>query len=228
MPVRGRTDRAPQPCVLDPRTPTPVDLAPGERFELHVVLVGRARSFAAYALRALSEAAAHGIGPGRGRLALETFERLRPDPAPWTAPPPLVEVVLETPLRLVHEGRLVRPEHLSAPVFARALVRRLILLRAFHGDGLPEVDWSGLARACGLLRIVEARTGWRELRRHSARQRREVRMGGVSGRFVPDVAELPGFADLLAFARPLHLGKGTTLGPGRYRVAPRSSGSSGS
>lgn len=228
VPVRGRTDRAPQPYVLDPRTPTPVDLDPGGRFELHLTLVGRARGYAAYALRALAEAAGRGIGLGRGRLELESFDRLPPAPVPWDSPPAAVEVVLETPLRLVHEGRLLGPDRFSAPVFARALVRRLILLRAFHGDGLPAVDWTGLAHACGRLRLVQADLRWREQRRHSARQGRHIRMGGLVGRFVLDCGALPGFADLLAFARPLHAGKGATLGLGRYRVVPWCSGSSGS
>jgi len=228
VPVRGRTDRAPQPYVLDPRMPTPVDLAPGERFVLHLTLVGRARRFEAYALRALAEAGARGIGPGRGRLKLEAFDPLPPPPPPGERNPARVEVVLQTPLRLVADGRLVGPERFSAPLFARALVRRLILLRAFHGDGLPDVDWTGLARACEDLRLLASDLRWREQRRHSARQGRTVHMGGLVGRFVLDCSALPGFADLLAFARPLHLGKGTTMGLGRYDVVSGCSGPTGS
>ncbi len=73
----------PRPFVLEPPLEQRVVHQPGERLELHLVLVGEAIRYLPYFIVALREMAAGGLGrrvgrPGRGRLRLETLHALRP------------------------------------------------------------------------------------------------------------------------------------------------------
>ena len=54
--------------------------------------------------------------------------------------------------------------------------------------------------------------------RYSARQDAKLKMGGVVGEAVYE-GNLEQFAQLLALGEVLHVGKGTGLGLGRYRVS---------
>ena len=238
-PLLGRVDRAPQPFLLDCRTATPCRLAPGDPFALRLVLVGRrTRDAAPYLLRALEEAAARGVGPGRGRLTLADVHLLDPlrgrvlpcldggrelrlpEPLPIAPPPPpaAVRVVLETPLRLRVEGRLAGPDSFTAGAFLVNLVRRQSLLARFYGDGPPDLDFRALRELASRLEAGEARLAWREQLRRSARQATLMRMGGLVGRFELDLRGAEVFWPFLWRGQFLHAGKATSMGLGRYRL----------
>ncbi len=218
--------RIPHPFVLDPLTPTPCRLRPGEVFELELRLFGRAADHAVYLVRALAEAAARGVGAGRGRLALEAVRdgwngaEEAPRPRPPAAPPAprRIEVRLDRPLRLAVEGRLLSPERFRPGPFLMALVRRTSLLCAFHGEAPLELDFRRLREIAHGLEAEHATLAWREQRRRSARQGGLVPMGGIVGRFVLDLAGAEAFWPFLHAGRWLHLGKGATMGMGRIGV----------
>ncbi len=240
-PLLGRVDRAPQPFVLDCRTAIPCRLRPGDPFALRLVLVGRrTRDAAPYLLRALEEAAAGGIGPGRGRLTLADVRLLDPlrdravpcldasgplrlpEPFPMEppAPPAAVRVVLETPLRMRLDGGLAGPESFTAGAFLVSLVRRQSLLARFHGDGPPELDFRALRELASGLRARAVELEWREQLRRSARQATLMRMGGLVGRFELDLRGAEVFWPFLWRGQFLHAGKATSMGLGRYRLEP--------
>ncbi|HFD15225.1 MAG TPA: CRISPR system precrRNA processing endoribonuclease RAMP protein Cas6 [Rhodospirillales bacterium] len=240
-PLLGRVDRAPQPFVLDCRTATPCRLRPGDPFLLRLVLIGReTREAAVYLLRAVEEAARHGIGPGRGRLRLAAIElrdptggnsiscmdasgRLRlPEPFPMTVPPApeRVRILLEAPLRMRHEGALVGPGRFTVGMFLMNLVRRQSLLARFHGDGPPDLDFRALRELASRLEAGEAQLAWREQLRRSARQATLMRMGGLVGRFELDLRGAEAFWPFLWRGQFLHAGKATSMGLGRYRLEP--------
>ncbi len=238
-PLLGKVGRAPQPFVLDCRTPTPCRLAPGDPFMLRLVLIGRrTREAAVYLLRAVEEAAARGIGPGRGRMRLAEVElrdpigegglscldangqfRL-PEPFPVTVPPAPagVRVVLETPLRLRRAGALVGPERFSAGAFVTSLVRRQSLLARYHGEAPLDLDFRTLRELADGLRVARPELEWKEQTRRSARQETLMRMGGLLGRFDLDLRGAGALWPFLWRGRFLHAGKATTMGLGRYRL----------
>ncbi len=240
-PLLGRVDRAPQPFVLDCRTATPCRLAPGDPFALRLVLVGRrTRDAAPYLLRALEEAAAGGIGAGRGRLALvaahlrdplrdravpclDASGRLHlPEPFPIEppAPPAAVRVVLETPLRMRLDGGLAGPDSFTAGAFLVSLVRRQSLLARFYGDGPADLDFRALRELASRLEAGDAQLAWRDQLRRSARQGTLMRMGGLVGRFALDLRGAEIFWPFLWRGQFLHAGKATSMGLGRYRLEP--------
>ncbi len=221
LPLMRRYERVPTPYLLDPRTPTPVALEPGEAFELEVRILGGARRHALYVLKALELGAAQGIGLGRGRLQLAAVEgpeeRTGPDGDSGAAGP--VRVHLERPLRLVYEGRLLGPDRFTARAFLMPLVRRIGLLAAFYGKP-PDWDFRALKLRAQSVPVLAQQLRWQEQTRRSARQGGLTPMGGLVGSFTLDLGAAPEFGPLLAFGRWLHLGKGASMGMGKYRTAP--------
>lgn len=119
-----------------------------------------------------------------------------------------VRVTLQTPLRLVADGReLVRFEPFK---FVRGVLRRVSSLVAYYGTGSDPEMFIRLADLAGRLRMTEVK-----LLPVCRGQR------GVSGSFT-----LQGPADelgpLLEVAGLLHLGKGAAFGLGAFRVGPLS------
>lgn len=230
--------RVPNPFVLDPRHPRRITVGPEDRVVLDLVLVGRACQQIAYLVRALEQAADSGIGPDRGRLRLRS---VHPVAAPWSdaegsseaqamraegtpipVPPftPQVELALRTPLRLQHDGALVRPHDFEPVCLAMNLVRRISMLCHHHSTTELEVDFRALKAQAERIRLLETELAWVEQKRHSARQQALVPMGGLTGRMVLDLSDAPDLWPFLWLGQFIHAGKGTTMGLGSYRLHP--------
>ena len=90
---------------------------------------------------------------GSGRL-------LPPKPAVIMPAPPMPErirIVLETPLRLVEQNRLVGPRNFAFHQLFRNLLRRTSMLSYFHGDGGLDIDFAGLSQASRNIQPLETR-----------------------------------------------------------------------
>lgn len=215
----GRVDRMPPPFVLDVRTPTPCRLDEGDPFDLRLVVIGRAGHQAVYLLRALEEAGARGIGPDRVRFRLETVAEHR-GIASGDLPAGPVQIELVTPLRLRAGGHLVGPERFTPALFVQALFRRLSLLAACWGEPPSPLPFEAFRDR--LVRLEGATDGlrWVEQHRRSSRQHTRMRMGGLTGSFSLRLEPADPLAPLLLAGERLHVGKGATMGLGRYRLQP--------
>jgi hypothetical protein len=233
------TSRAPHPFALVPETDC-ADLVPGERFALRLTLVGRAAAWAPVALRAFAEAGEHGVGRGRGRLALvevrshdETLlwcpgEPLRSAHATLSPLPPLpprVRLVTRTPLRLTRGGSLVRPEEFVLPDLITAVARRVSELSERYDDRPLRQDFRALKGAAGSIPITRRNLAWREYRRYSTRQRQWLRLGGIVGSADLELDSAAGAAEavwpFLVAGSQVGAGKAVTMGLGAYdMVAP--------
>ncbi len=212
-----RYPHVPQPYVLRPITPTPRRLAPGEAFTLDVVLVGRAQPHVGYVVRALDRAAAHGVGRARGRLTLADLQPL-PAPEPGLVLPDRIRLTLESPLRLVVAGEVLSPDRFAPGALLMALLRRISMLAYFHAGEALDVDFRSLKASAGSVRLVDARLRFVDQVRRSARQARVMRMGGLVGEVEMDLARADAFKPMLALGQWVHVGKGATMGLGRYRL----------
>lgn len=213
-----RYPHVPQPYVLRPVSPTPCTLEPGAPFTLDLVLVGRAQPHIGYIVRALERAAAHGVGRERGRLELDDLAAL---PAPPTDPPAVdqVRLTLETPLRLVEAGRVVPPDRFTAAPLLMALLRRVSMLAYFHSGQALDLDFKALKAQAAQVPVVASELRFVDQVRRSARQRRVMRLGGLVGEVALDLAAAAPFKNLLALGQWVHVGKGATMGLGRFRLS---------
>jgi hypothetical protein len=238
----GRADSvpAPRPFVLSVDLPERSWLDAGCPFPLDLVLIGGGRSHLPEVVSAVAEMGRQGLGPRRVRAQLREVQDLgpaghrtlalggaRPDPAgvprDWTTAhlPGLagerVRLVTRSPLRLTADGGPV--SRLDLPLLLRALFRRIGALARLHCGFEPSLDYGRLLDDAARVRLVESDLTWTDRRRYSARQRRRMALGGLTGT-VSFAGEIAPFAPFLRLGEVLHVGKGTSFGLGRYRLEP--------
>ena len=236
-----------QKLRLYPTTPNPYVLAPhpeivDETLGLDVTLFGDGNDDAPAILQALDRAGRDGLT--RQRVPLRWLEtQAETSTGEWTtiqsdgaglrtcaarfvatprseAAPPAVRVRLLSPLRIRADGRYVDPRQFGFRAFAANLLRRVSLLTYFFGKRPLEAEFATLLQEAERVRIEDAQLRWREGARHSSRQQARIPMGGIVGSFV---AQGPAVATLwpcLWLGQWTHIGKGCTMGLGRYALAP--------
>ncbi len=141
-------------------------------------------------------------------------------PLPWPVNPPEsgCRLVFPSPLRLIHQRRLVtRP---TPADLAIAALRRIQALAGNHPDAealwQSRQDWIERARSIP----CEPWEGRRlDLVRYSASQHAELELRGVAGSLTFPAGPGP-LTSLLKAAVWLHLGKGTVMGLGQVRIVP--------
>jgi CRISPR-associated endoribonuclease Cas6 len=123
-----------------------------------------------------------------------------------TLSPDRLQISIVTPLRLLHEGKVV--EQLSFSVLARSLLRRMSAMLYYYGGIELELDYKWLAEQSSRITIDSGEFSRAEWGRG---------LGGIigGGTFAGDVAE---FHLVLLFGEQFHAGKGATYGLGRFRL----------
>lgn len=238
-PLPQRFTQVPNPYVIEPPAAGTRQVAPGEPLQFHMVLAGdQTLRQLPLIVHAWQRALRHGLGRDRAPAALTAVEWVGDDGAVEPVfdaaagrvqehaatlavpPPPAVRGLclhIETPLRLQHDGHALGPRELDVRTLLLAALRRATLMLHLHG-GLTDVPAAGglLAAAAGV-RDDRAGLRWRDWTRYSSRQRQEMTLGGVVGRWQLE-GNLEAAWPWLWLGQWLHLGKNATMGLGRYRL----------
>lgn len=133
-----------------------------------------------------------------------------------------------TPLRLVHQGRLMRAGEFAFLPFYQRLVERLYMLARDFGDP-PLEDTRGRLREAmhatlplaEQVQVVEERTWWWDFQGYSSRLKRQQPLGGLMGEVVlraPKAAWETLLIPIL-WGEISHVGKNAVKGQGWYKVA---------
>jgi hypothetical protein len=190
--------------------------------------------------QAFEQVAAQGIGPGRGRAALERVEQLdlldHGQPAGDTANPPAAPLSIDldpgaattsvklrfvTPTELKGEGGMVaRPDF--GILFAR-LRDRIGALSALYGRGPLPIDFRGMGERGRAVRLIRCVLEWQRAERKSGRTGQIHSIGGFTGD-AEYAGSLGEFLPWLAAARWVGVGRHTTWGNGDVRVVATSGG----
>ncbi len=238
-PRMRKYNSVPHPLVLAPPPVMGAQTYPaGSLFPLDVQLFGRACDYAELVVQVLALVGRDGLGANDAPLRLmrirseqlatgESVECLpgRAIPLEPACPeiPPCpdspVEIQFMTPLRLVVGGRVVGPEKISFRALFSSLLRRISMLTVFHTDHPLETDFAALVKCSESVRIEAAKLRWQEWKRHSARQKRLVPMGGLVGRFTVDLTGAEALWPYLWLGQWTHVGKGTIMGLGGYSIS---------
>jgi hypothetical protein len=215
----------------------------GLEYHLGVTLFGRAERHLPYVVHALSEAGRLGLGRDHQPFRLIDVQQARetggdewlgiyapgqplqgyPATSPTIVPcPDRVQIRLLSPLRLRTRDRLATPATFRFSDLFGHLLRRISLLTYFHTDTPLEIDFAALTRAAAEVPILEPRLRWYDWTRYSSRQETTMDMGGLVGSF-----DLPGeflapFWPYLWLGQFAQVGKGTTMGLGRYEILQKS------
>jgi hypothetical protein len=141
-------------------------------------------------------------------------------------PPALGSLTLNihTPLRLQHDSHALRANELNLRTLFAQLFRRLNLVLDLH-CGIRPAPFDApalLAAAQARLRDDRSDLHWKDWTRYSARQRQEMTLGGVIGRWTitGDSGVLAQLWPWLWLGQWLHLGKNATMGMGGYTLEP--------
>jgi hypothetical protein len=241
-------ESVPHPYVVDaPGQPGFRRLEAGAEEHVGLTLVGRAATAAEAVLTAFDFAARAGIGApvgserarerGRARLAsARAVWRGAREPVavydgaeyrgvaavepPLPPAPDWLRVILATPLRIVHDGRLVGPKGFRPAALLANLVRRVSMMTAFHTDTPLNTDFRHLKQLWEELNALQPMLAAAEGTRWSGAQRRELDMTGIVGSFVLDLRGAKALFPYLWLGQWLHAGKGAVMGMGAIRLKP--------
>ena len=207
-------------------------------YTFSLVLMPGAVRFLGYIVRAFQEAASHGIGMQRYRFQLSqvlqecpagsenwlpilnTEQRLAPQPASVVLIPDCpakVRMRLTSPVRLRQKGNYLSGLDNVGDIVA-AVLRRLLLLRAEHGEGRVEQDLSTWFTALRAVRPLAVNLHWHDWERYSNRQQSRMQMGGLLGDVLLDGRQIEPYWSLLWVGQFVHIGKATSMGLGAYTV----------
>ena len=231
----------PRPFVLRPHTLEGRAVRRGGWVRLDLHLFEVRTPYLPYLIAALSQLAATGLGPGRGRAALRRVLAVGSPGAELTlfesgrvaagvSLTPLV-ISLEangavcssawvrfvTPTELKSDGRIVaRPEF---RVLVARLRDRVAALDRLYGRAQVGFDWKALEDAAGAVRIAWAGLQMEDVERRSSRTGQTHPIGGFIGpvRYEGDVGP---FLPLLKAGEWTGVGRQTVWGKGAYTVEP--------
>lgn len=237
-----QTQGMPPAYVLDPQA-VPRRLDEGRPVRFGLTLLGEAHRHLALVVTALARAMTMGLARERTRLVLRAVEARTPEgrvhvklqnlpPLPPTARLQAGDCVLPedeagdgrlhlrflTPMALRRNGQISQADTLEAGPLLFLHARRVSMLVDAHGDGALGLDFHRLSALSARLRIASRRLEWRQWRRYSARQQREVPMGGLVGTVCIEGPVAP-FLTLLRFGRDLHMGRHAAFGQGAYEFS---------
>jgi len=237
-----RYKELPHPFALEIPPAAAREIDRGEPILLGITLIGPAIGQMPYLIQAMQIAGQHGAGQSRGRFTVLALEReANLGQADWLrvyeaeqgaytplavsgfppAPPvpDVVQICLETPLRLKRQGHLVGAAELDAHDLLRNLCARLALL-ARHYGGVPDAfDWGRLGPPAESVEIEKGPgLHWLDWTRYSGRQHGTMKMGGLVGELRLRGPGLAAFWPALRHGQWVHLGKGTSFGLGAYRI----------
>ena len=235
--VLRKYPNAPHPFVLAPELDGYGDVAPRTRLQLHIALIGPGRDYLPHFLAVFEHMGKAGKFGGQFRIVRAdsacvkelifdgAARRLLRDPAEWiwpAAPKPVSQMWIEflTPLRMRTGG--VYNHHPTFPEITQTLLRRVHLLRALYGDAVTDTSWTApLLHAADAAEVLEK--DWRmfEWDRNSGRQGRQVNMDGVLGS-IHVKGDLTELARWYRLGEWVHVGNGTSMGLGRYRLTVES------
>ncbi|MCB1803805.1 MAG: CRISPR system precrRNA processing endoribonuclease RAMP protein Cas6 [Candidatus Competibacteraceae bacterium] len=235
--VMRKYPHAPHPFVLAPGPQRGV-LPPGQDIHLGLTLFGRGLAQLPYVIYALNQAGQRGLTKARIPLALQTVQQQDANgtwqtiytpqaeltpltgvlPAMPECPPGSVRISVHSPLRLRVDNELVGPDKLCFAMLFSALLRRLSMLSVFHGDQALETDFAALTQAAQNISILRSALHWQDQTRYSSRQQTTLPLGGIKGWLELDGAQLQPFWPYLWLGQWTHVGKGASMGLGRYQI----------
>lgn len=239
IPKHLAASATPRLSVVTDLQPRERSLIAGAKLRFRAILLGDDLAWIPPVVSAFRDAAARGLGRGRGACELSTVEDahgrvwqgdwLRPvkrDPTVDTnalldmlAARPL-EIQTATPLRLTQSGELIQKPRFGDIIGAAA--RRLAVAQAFFGAGAVDVRLDDIAKSAADVPSQSAHWQPFAMQRYSSRQNKKHPFRGVTGRLTVDLTTgdaLPWLGLLLARANRLGIGKGTSFGFGRLELS---------
>ncbi|WP_432785086.1 hypothetical protein AAEX37_02015 [Oligella sp. MSHR50489EDL] len=231
----SRLNGNPIPYVLEASVQGKSNYAKGDIYYFDMVLMNDATSYLAEVVLAWRRALLNGFGPKRSLARAElilvqqhqidgSLKDLYSEHKPTLIPHRTmmqvprfegaqdVELVFYTPLRLQHDGRVLKTEELNAAILLRNVLRRFSLC-------FPEHKPQDINELTDTAASVEDHKDLyaQDWKRYSNRQKQAMRLTGSVGRWV--LKQVPeAWLPYVWVGQYLHVGKNTSFGLGAYRM----------
>ncbi len=228
----------PRPFVLRPHVGEGRRIARGQIVSLHLHLFDVRTPFIPYLIAALRLVAESGLGPGRGRAALESVfvldekrdrrtrvygnGRMLVDRTPGPVLVPLttagepagaLRIRFASPTEIKADGHTVQTPEFR--VLIARLRDRVATLDSLYGAGQVAFEWKAMEEAAAHVRIAAASLREQEVERRSSRTGLVHPIGGFTGD-VDYEGEIGPFLPLLRAGRWTGVGRQTVWGKGAY------------
>ena len=218
-------DRASHPYVI--YTDEKINFGvPCRFFHFYLILLGKSTKYLPYIYASLVKAGEHGLDRKRISFKVESItvdgkniiheDYVLPDieNKTWTFVPKPgfcgeILVQLLTPLRFKAAGKYTAD--FSARDFFLCLSRRLSVLCRLYG----EYDEEKYFFPDGDIVVINAALSWTDSKHYSARQKKQINLGGIVGTFTLNGKFSEKELALLEFAKIFSAGKNTNFGLGR-------------
>ena len=235
--ILGKVEKAPRQFSIYPITQGPLLLEPNQELAFLWTIWGKTLDYLPYSVLAWVEFGKKGIGVNRSPAVLSHIEDVFTGKFIYTdedrkiAEPSIKEftieednseasVIIETlsPIRLKYKNKLLgknEPNKFNLPsdVFFFHLIRRIQNLFTYDQDEFINSLYDRLDE----VKNYSSEFKWQEITRYSNRQRQYLQMGGIVGTLAWD--SLPSvWIKLLEIGEWLQIGKGTTMGLGKYKL----------
>lgn len=239
--LRGFLD-PPRPVFVIPPPIQATAWEPAQPLPFDLIFVGRSITYFQQVAASLIFAVQHGLGKGRAPFDLlavqnclgehkgvslwnqnkDFFLPVQPTPIAdvfplQIGPSDTVHITFLSPLRLVEQNKLLMK--LSFRSFFGPLLRRLSSLLYFHCDGELQMDIRDTLSRAESVQTLSSHLEYVPLERWSSRQNQHVPMDGLMGSILWKGDLIPHVWPLLQIGSLLHVGKGVSLGLGRYQIS---------
>jgi hypothetical protein len=222
----------PRPFLLRASSLNGLTIAPGALFHFDLHVFDLREPALEHFRTVFTRIGAEGLGPGRGRAALEGVEQLtlddrgalvsehpgEPSVVYFDPPPqPATQVTVRflTPTELKSGGAIAeRPEF--AVLFGR-LRDRISTLRSLYGAGPMDLDFAAMGQLAADIRLRQCELRWEKVERKSGRTGQVHPLGGFTG-VAQYEGDLTAFLPWLRAARWVGVGRQTVWGKGDVRV----------
>jgi len=211
--------KLPHPYILLPKDHQKELYLPGEHLLFEVTLFGKALDYFDVIFEAFKIAGVRGLGYQRSPFRLFSVEEIENNEVlcnEEVVKKNYVELVIETPLRLMVKKKPVRK--LDFTTLVKATFRRVDLMGKTHGLGGLDIDFREYIEASKEISIRKSKIYWEDWERYSNRQDKKITMGGLKGKISYEGKEIDRFIPYLKALEILHLGKGTVFGMGKVNI----------
>ena len=241
--LTGETARggahSPHPMVLRLETGGARSLGRSFCFSLEVLLLGATRGDVPRVIDAVAEVGKCGLGRNRGRFIVVNAALVDSDGREISAlgrgeplildhvddSPPLrddrpqdpdeARLTFVTRTRLVTRGAVAT--RVTFDLLLRSILRRYVDLLEAYGGGRPPWVFNEIIEHAKDVYAGDSHLRLSDAHRWSSRQKRNIPIGGLKG-WITFHGPLAPFSGLLRVGELIHVGKGTMLGHGRYRL----------
>lgn len=236
----GSHDEVPNPYVIEPLPLGKKNVKKGELFSFNCILYGTATEKLSYVILAWIKAGKMGFTTEHSLAQLIRIEQVCADANlqliydveqssallqnvdstyffPEARQIKKIHIILQTPLRIHHQGHPVVPDQFTAQDFLISLLRRQENMAKYHITNYPLLNYEEIKNDIANVRITSSNLHWCDWARYSSRQQKRIALGGIVGDFVlqGDLSQLYSYIKL---GEVFHLGKSAVLGMGKYCI----------